>query len=60
MQVWGKCKLVKMVWSGSLALWPPALSPRFVNNDYVTSELTYSTEHECHQVLVWLWATVVL
>ena len=34
-----------MAWSGSLA-------PRFVNNDYVTAELTESTVHACHGVYV--------
>ena len=32
-----------MVWSGSLDPRPLALAPRFVNNDYVTAEITYST-----------------
>ena len=29
-----------MTWSGSLALRPLALAPQFVNNDYVTDEIT--------------------
>ena len=35
-----------MAYSGSLA-------PRFVNNDYVTAEITYSTAHALHEVLTW-------
>ena len=35
-----------MVCSGSLALC-------FVNNDYVTAEIIYSTAHDCHEVLAW-------
>ena len=26
-------------------------TPRFVNNDYETAEIIYSTEHKCHKVL---------
>ncbi|KAB0370312.1 hypothetical protein FD755_018274, partial [Muntiacus reevesi] len=43
----GKSKLAKMAWSGSLTL---AFVPRFINNDYVTAEITYSTAHAPHQV----------
>ena len=40
-----------MGWSGSLAPQPLALTPRFVNNEYVTAEITYSTAHVHHEVL---------
>ena len=43
--------LAKMVWSGFLALWPLALAPCFVNNDYVTAEITCSTARKLHEVL---------
>ena len=43
-RVWGESKLAKMACSGPLA-------PRFVNNDYVTAEIIYSTEHACQEVL---------
>ena len=39
-----------MAWSDSLAPWPLALVPLFVNIDYVTAEVTYSTAHACHKV----------
>ena len=45
-----KRKLAKMVWSGSLAPGTLALAPRFVNNDYVTAEITYRL-HVSHEVL---------
>ena len=32
-----------MVWSGSLDPQPLALAPCFVDNDYITAEITYST-----------------
>ena len=35
----GNSKLAKMAWSGSLTL---TFVPRFINNDYVTAEITYS------------------
>ena len=41
-----------MAQSGSLAPWPLALATHFVNNDYVTAEITYSTGHACHKVNV--------
>ena len=44
-----------MAWSDSLAPWPLILAPRFVNNDYVTAEITYSTVHACHEVCAWSW-----
>ena len=47
-----------MAWSGSVPPWPVALTPRFVNNDYVTAEITYSTAHEHHKVFAWSWATL--
>ena len=56
----GKCKLAKMAWSGSLAPCPLALAPHFVNNDYVTAEIAYSTEHVHHEVFTWPWAIFVL
>ena len=50
----GKSKLAKMAWSGSLTL---AFVPRFINNDYVTAEITYSPAHARHQVLTWTRTT---
>ena len=44
--VWGESKLAKMVRSGSL-------TPRFVNNDCVATEIVYSTAHACYKVLAW-------
>ena len=44
--MWGESKLVKMVCSDSL-------TPHFVNNDYVTAEIIYSTAHAHHEVLDW-------
>ena len=43
--LWGENKLAKMAWSGSL---PPCS----INNDYVTTEIIYSTAHACHEVYV--------
>ena len=40
--MWGESKLAKIMWSGSL-------TPSFVNNDYVTAEIIYSTAHVCHE-----------
>ena len=37
-----------------------SLTPRFVINDYVTAEVTYSTVHGHHDVLSWPGATFVL
>ena len=31
-----------------------SLAPQFVNNDYVTAESTFSTEHESHKVIAGL------
>ena len=56
----GKSKFAKMVWSGSLIPQPLALAPRFVDNDYVTAEITYSTVHACHKVLAWSRMCVVM
>ena len=40
-----------------------SLTPHFVNNDYVTAEIIYSTAYACHEVLAWsrttLWYTHV-
>ena len=49
-------------WSGSLAPCPLVLTPRFVNNGYITAEITYSTHdaHMHHQVLAWPQAPFVL
>ena len=41
-----------MAWSGSLTPWPLTLAPCFVNNDYVTAEITYTTAHAHHEVYV--------
>ena len=42
--LWGESKLAYMAHLGSLA-------PCFVNNDYVTAEIIYSTVHAGHEVL---------
>ena len=34
-----------------------SLAPRFVNNDYLTAEIIYSTAQAHHEVLAWLWVT---
>ena len=47
----GKSKLAKMAWSGSFAPLPLTFAARFVNNDYVTAETTYSPAHARHEVL---------
>ena len=49
-----------MAWSDSLASQPLAVAPSFVNNGYVTAEITYSTARVCHEVLAWPLATFVL
>ena len=49
--LWGESKLAKIACSGSLA-------PPFVNNDYVTAEITYSIVHPHQEVLAWSWATL--
>ena len=46
-------------WSGSLAPCPLALAPHFVNNDYITAEITYSTAHAHREVLAWPQAFVL-
>lgn len=46
--------------SGSLTPHPLTLAPRFVNNNYLTAEVTHSTEHACQEVLSWPRATFVL
>ena len=42
-----------MAWSGTLAPQPLVLAPCFVNNVYVTAEISYSTVHARHEVLAW-------
>ena len=42
-KLWGESKIVKMACSGSL-------TPSFVNNDYVTTEIIYRVVHSCHEV----------
>ena len=42
----GRSKLDKMVYSGPF-------TPHIINDDCVTVEITYSTEHVCHEILVW-------
>ena len=32
-----------------------SLTSRFVNNGYVTAEVTYSTAQTCQEVLTWAW-----
>ena len=49
-EVWRESKLAK-VCSGSL-------TPRFVNNDYVTAEIIYTTAHARHEVPAWSQVTV--
>ena len=49
----GESKLAKMECSGSL-------TPRFVNKDYVTAEITYSTAQAHHEVLAWLQVLCVV
>ena len=49
--LWGDSKLAKMAYPGSLA-------SRFVNNDYVTAEIIYSTAPMHHEVLTWSRATL--
>ena len=49
--LWGDSKLAKMAYPGSLA-------SRFVNNDYVTAEIIYSTAPMRHEVLTWSRATL--
>ena len=51
-EVWRETKLAAMDCSASLA-------PHFVNNDQVMAEIIHSTEHACHEVLSWTWATFV-
>ena len=33
--------------------------PTFVNNDYVTAEIIYSTVHAHHEVFTWSWVICV-
>ena len=49
--MWGESKLTKMACSNSLAL-------HFINKDYVTAEIIYTTVHACHNVLAWSRVTV--
>ena len=56
----GKSKLAKLAQPVSLTPNPLVLAPWFVNNDYVTGEITYSTAHACHEVLDWPPAAFVL
>ena len=42
-----------MARSGALAPQPLVLAPRFVNNVYVTAEISCSTVHARHEVLAW-------
>ena len=32
-----------------------SLTPRFVNDGYVTAEVTYNTAQTCQEVLTWSW-----
>ena len=34
---------------------PLIISSHFVNNDYITAEITYSTAHVCHKAFSWSW-----
>ena len=36
-----------------LTSWPLALAPHFVNNDFVTAEITNRAMRECHEGLAW-------
>ena len=49
--MWGKRKLAQIVCSGSL-------TPNFVSNDDVTTEITCSTVHALHEVLALLRGTL--
>ena len=49
--MWGKSKLAQIVCSGSL-------TPHFVNNDDVTTEITCSPVHALHEVRAWLRGTL--
>ena len=49
----GESKLAKMARSGSL-------TARFVNNNYVTAEITYSAAHGRHEILAWSQAALCL
>ena len=51
----GKEQISRMAWSGSLAPRPLTLALRFVNNDYVIAEITFSPAHE---VFPWSRATL--
>ena len=51
MHVWAESKLAQMALSGPLA-------PLFVNNDYVTAEITHSTVHAHQAVLAWSEASM--
>lgn len=44
----------------SLPIGLSALAPHFVNNNYATAEVTYSTVHAPQKVLAWPQATSVL
>ena len=46
----GRDQISQMARSGSLA-------PRFVDNEYLTAEIIYSTVHVYHEVLTWSWVT---
>ena len=47
-----------MAWSGSAAPQPLLLAPGFVDDDYVTAEITYSAVHVRQEVLTWSWGTL--
>ena len=47
-----------MVCLGSLSQRPLPFPPCFVNNDYIISKITYSTEHAHHKVLTWSGVTL--
>ena len=49
--MWGESELGQMVCWGSHG-------PGFVNNDYVTAEITCSTVHVHHEVPSWSWASL--
>ena len=34
------------------------MPPHFVNNDYVTADIIYSTVHTHHKVVAWSWVIV--
>ena len=51
--MWGESRLAKMVCAQALSSCGLSLAPGFVNNDYVTAEIIYSSVHRRHEGLTW-------